>query len=88
MAIGLSLKFGLLFAGEFDGFPHLVGSSDCDTLGGQVFMEWGGARYWTGTHVKICAASSYGPESLAIGAVRNTAGREEFKLKEYESEVL
>jgi 3'(2'), 5'-bisphosphate nucleotidase len=88
VGIGSALKYGLLAAGEVDVFPRLVGSSEWDTAAGQAVLEAAGGRVldW-----HTCKALEYGksrrrnPRLLALRAPYHN---EEFKLKEYKSELL
>jgi len=88
VAIGSALKYGLLAAGEVDVFPRLVGSSEWDTAAGQAVLEAAGGQvldWHTGEALQYGKPRRRNPRLLAL---RTPYGREEFKLKEYESELL
>lgn len=88
VAIGSALKYGLLAAGEVDVFPRLVGSSEWDTAAGQVVLEVAGGQvldWCTGKALQYGKPRRRNPRLLAL---RAPYCREEFKLKEYESELL
>lgn len=88
VAIGSALKYGVLAAGEVDVFPRLVGSSEWDTAAGQALLEAAGGQVFdwhTGKALKYGKPRRRNPRLLAV---RAPYCRNEFKLKEYESELL
>lgn len=88
VAIGSALKYGLLAAGEVDVFPRLVGSSEWDTAAGQAVLEAAGGKvldWHTGKALEYGKLRRRNPRLLAFRAPYR---REEFQLKEYESELL
>lgn len=88
VAIGSALKYGLLAAGEVDVFPRLVGSSEWDTAAGQAVLEAAGGHvldWHTGKALAYGKPRRRNPRLLAL---RTPYRREEFQLKEYESELL
>ena len=88
VAIGSALKFCLLAAGEVDVFPRLVGSSEWDTAAGQAVLEAAGGQlldWHTGKPLNYGKPRRRNPRLLAL---RAPYCREEFKLKEYEAELL
>lgn len=88
VAIGSALKYGLLAAGEVDVFPRLVGSSEWDTAAGQAVLEAAGGQvldWHTGKALQYGKPRRRNPRLLALRAPYR---REEFQLKEYESELL
>lgn len=69
-------------------FPRLVGSSEWDTAAGQAVLEAAGGQVldWrTGKALKYAKPLRRNPRLLAF---RTPYRREEFKLQEYESELL
>lgn len=88
VAIGSALKYGLLAAAEVDVFPRLVGSSEWDTAAGQAVLEAAGGQvldWQTGKTLHYGKPRRRNPRLLAL---RAPYCREEFQLKEYESELL
>jgi 3'(2'), 5'-bisphosphate nucleotidase len=88
VAIGSALKYCLLAAGEVDVFPRLVGSSEWDTAAGQAVLEAAGGQlmdWHTGKSLSYGKPRRRNPRLLAL---RAPYCREEFKLKEYETELL
>lgn len=88
VAIGSALKYGLLAAAEVDVFPRLVGSSEWDTAAGQAVLEAAGGQvldWHTGKALHYGKPKRRNPRLLAL---RAPYCREEFQLKEYESELL
>lgn len=88
VAIGSALKYGLLAAGEVDVFPRLVGSSEWDTAAGQAVLESAGGQvldWHTGKALRYGKPRRRNPRLLALRAPYR---RQEFQLKEYESELL
>lgn len=88
VAIGSARKYCLLAAGEVDVFPRLVGSSEWDTAAGQAVLEAAGGQVldWrTGKALKYAKPLRRNSRLLAF---RTPYRREEFKLQEYESELL
>ena len=88
VAIGSALKYCLLASGEVDVFPRLVGSSEWDTAAGQAVLEAAGGQvleWHTGEALHYGKPRRRNPRLLAL---RAPYGREEFKLKDYESELL
>lgn len=88
VAVGSALKYGLLAAGEVDVFPRLVGSSEWDTAAGQAVLEAAGGRvldWHSGEALTYGKPRRRNPRLLALRAPYR---REEFKLLEYESELL
>lgn len=88
VAIGSALKYGLLAAGEVDVFPRLVGSSEWDTAAGQAVLEAAGGQvldWHTGKALQYGKPRRRNPRLLALRAPYR---REEFQLKDYESELL
>jgi 3'(2'), 5'-bisphosphate nucleotidase len=88
VAIGPSLKYGLLAAGDVNVFRRLVGSSEWDTAAGQAPLEAAGGQvldWHTGKALKYGKARRRNPWLLAL---RAPYCREEFLLKEYESELI
>lgn len=86
--IGSALKYGLLAAGEVDVFPRLVGSSEWDTGAGQAVLEAAGGQvldWHTGRALQYGKPLRRNPRLLAL---RHPYQLEEFKLKDYESELL
>jgi len=86
--IGSALKYGLLAAGEVDVFPRLVGSSEWDTAAGQAVLEAAGGHvldWHTGKSLQYGKPLRRNPKLLSL---RFPYQREEFKLKDYESELL
>ncbi len=88
VAIGSALKYGLLAAGEVDVFPRLVGSSEWDTAAGQAVLEAAGGHvlnWHKGEALQYGKPRRRNPRLLALRAPYR---REEFQLKDYESELL
>lgn len=88
VAIGSALKYGLLADGEVDVFPRLVGSSEWDTAAGQAVLEAAGGQvldWHTGKALQYGKPRRRNPRLLALRAPYR---QDEFKLKEYESELL
>lgn len=88
IAVGSALKYGLLAAAEIDVFPRLVGSSEWDTAAGQAVLEAAGGQvldWHTGKSLQYGKPGRRNPRLLAM---RRPYRREEFKLNEYESELL
>lgn len=89
VAIGSALKYGMLAAAEVDVFPRLVGSSEWDTAAGQAVLEaasGGQLLDWhTGQTLQYGKTGRRNPRLLALRAPYRY---EEFRLKEYESELL
>lgn len=88
VAIGSALKYGLLAAAKVDVFPRLVGSSEWDTAAGQALLEAAGGQvldWQTGKALQYGKSRRRNPRLLALRAPYRG---EEFKLKEYESELL
>ena len=88
VAIGSALKYCLLAAGEVDVFPRLVGSSEWDTAAGQAVLEAAGGQvleWHKGEALQYGKPRRRNPRLLAL---RAPYVREEFKLKDYESELL
>ncbi len=88
VAIGSALKYGLLAAAEVDVFPRLTGSSEWDTAAGQAVLEAAGGRvldWQTGKALQYGKPRRRNPRLLAF---RAPYCRDEFKLKEYETELL
>ena len=88
VGIGSALKYGLLADGEVDVFPRLVGSSEWDTAAGQAVLEAAGGHVldW-----HTCEALEYGKprrRNPRLLAMRAPYQKEEFKLKDYKSELL
>lgn len=88
VAIGSALKYGLLAAAEVDVFPRLVGSSEWDTAAGQAILEavGGAVLDWnTGRPLGYGKPRRRNPRLLAM---RAPYCLDEFKLNEYEKELL
>ncbi len=88
VAIGSALKYGLLTEGEVDVFPRLVGSSEWDTAAGQAVLEAAGGQvldWQTGKALLYGKPQCRNPRLLALRAPYR---KEEFQLKNYESELL
>jgi 3'(2'), 5'-bisphosphate nucleotidase len=88
VAIGSALKYGLLAAGEVDVFPRLVGSSEWDTAAGQAVLEAAGGQVLDWRTGKALAYGKPRRRNPRLLALRAPYRREEFQLKEYESELL
>ena len=88
IVIGSALKYGMLASGEVDVFPRLVGSAEWDTAAGQAVLEGAGGQvldWHTGQALQYGKPRRRNPRLLAL---RAPYCREEFHLKEYESELL
>ena len=88
VAIGSALKYCILAAAEVSVFPRLVGSSEWDTAAGQAVLESAGGcvlEWQTGKSLQYGKPRRRNPRLLALRAPYR---REEFELKEYESELL
>lgn len=88
VAVGSALKYGLLAASEVDVFPRLVGSSEWDTAAGQAVLEAAGGHvldWQTGASLRYGKPKRRNPRLLAMRAPYRY---KEFKLKNYESELL
>lgn len=86
--IGSALKFGFLAIAEVDVIPRLVGSSEWDTAAGQAILEvLGGAilNWHTGQSLSYGKPKRRNPRFLAL---RSPYLINEFKLKDYEEELL
>jgi 3'(2'), 5'-bisphosphate nucleotidase len=86
--VGSALKYGLLAAGRVDVYPRLVGSSEWDTAAGQAVLEAAGGRvlnWHTGKDLEYGKLRRRNPRLLAFRAPYR---REDFKMKEYQSELL
>lgn len=69
-------------------FPRLAGSSEWDTAAGQAVLEAAGGQlmdWHTGKGLQYGKPGRRNPRLLALRALYR---REEFKLTEYESELL
>lgn len=88
VAIGSSLKYGRLALGIVDVLPRLVGSSEWDTAAGQALLEAAGGRvldWHTGESLLYGKAKRRNPRLLALRTPYRFA---DFKLKQYEPELL
>ncbi len=86
--IGSALKYCLLASGGVDVFPRLVGSSEWDTAAGQAVLEGAGGLvldWHKGEALQYGKLRRRNPRLIAIRAPYLF---EEFKLKEYEAELL
>jgi 3'(2'), 5'-bisphosphate nucleotidase len=88
VAIGSALKYGLLARGDVDVFPRLVGSSEWDTGAGQAVIEAAGGEVLDWHTGKALAYGKLGRRNPRLLALRAPYSKEEFQLKDYESELL
>ena len=86
--IGSSLKYAHLALGLVDVYPRLVGTSEWDTAAGQALLEAAGGcllDWHTGKPLSYGKAGRRNPRFLALRAPYKF---EDFKLKNYQQELL
>jgi 3'(2'), 5'-bisphosphate nucleotidase len=88
VSIGSALKYALLAAAEVDVFPRLVGSSEWDTAAGQAVLEAAGGQVLDWRTAKALQYGKPQRRNPRLLALRTPYRREEFQLREYESELL
>lgn len=83
VAVGSSLKYGLLAAAEFDVVPRLVGSSEWDTAAGQAVLEAAGGHVVEWDNGKPLRYGKPRRRNSRLLATRSPYNFKDFRLKSY-----
>jgi 3'(2'), 5'-bisphosphate nucleotidase len=86
--VGSALKYGLLARGEVDVVPRLVGSSEWDVAAGQAIVESAGGRVIDWHSAQPLSYGKPGRRNPRLISFRAPYDLSEFKLMNYEPELL